>query len=697
MLPCPKSIINVILCTVPWRKPPSWQVNDSEIKYSYAKQAPGLDDELHTRVETTINTRENRGHDLVQGPNIPKVSSTISPPKPDTAGNNLMSRESSRNTEEIVIPRDSMNRIVRSEYDKNMDNDRENRSPPIIYNRKIEYFDTRARNDETFPPFEPIPPSLRRYSSRYDDQVLEPSPRYVSRQDDAYRGSQKRNGSLEWTGLARPQPEREEYVYRERERERERERPIFVEDRDEQIIVRRNSSPVRPRDRGRRDEEIIIRDFDRERSSNRDSYREARDDDIVIRDRERERPSYVERGDDRVVIKRYELGRPSRDDNEDVTIREVEKERPRIIEREEIIRRRDPSFDDPRSLEEGYGHRTISSPQRYPSREDFYSRSNTYEQPEKGALRYERRETGPVVLRNSQIRPRLPPLWEDRAERYDDRRIGSPSRHLNTSASSGRATSQRPLTNDHRTDADSDIGDTDNDIISSALRKFTTFNAETEDDMMSPDYPGISNVGPTNRSNLKQAQRRLDGLIAKQEQAKVDGDFITASDLQFYAIPDVRALVEELKVQDAQQGNGFKEAESDDGLVLSPVAASEEDLVGRDLQPRISEAKDSDTEGDAVSGTKEKQSPDSSKTFTEAHRKDSIDIADQAATEDEIILKKINGINSQSDIFVKRIVRRPTAVSVEDHISETSEDQRYHEGKKTEAGGMPSEVFSFVN
>ena len=650
---------------------------------------------------------------MTQGPNLPKTSSTISPPKPDVAGNveqYPMSRESSRRTEEIFVPRDSMNRIVRSEYDKNANYGVEARSHPSLYSRErevprprrmaIEYDNTRARNSDISAPHGPIPPPPGRFSSRYDDLAMEDTPRYTYRSwDDANYGSQIRNGSRERTRLERFQPAGEEWVSRPGQRER----PKFLEDRDDEVIIRRNSSPEKRRDRGKRNEEINIREFERQRPS----YRTRSGEEIVVREYERERPVFAKERDDRIIIRR---DRPSRDKNEDITIREfeVERERPRIRERNQIVERRDPSWERLRfrrdgdddeirvrdreremsryAFEEDFSPVEIienSRPQKDRSREPSYYESNRHELPEERPIRYEGREAGPLVLRNPRVEPQLAPLWEDKAERSDGDRTSSPSRRLNTTAPSDRLASHKTSTHDHA-DMDGDIGYTDKDIISSALRRFTTFNAQTEDDLMSPagvGSPDIMNTAEISyRSSLRQAQRKLDELMAKQAQARKDEDFVTASDLQFYAIPDVRALVEELKVQDAKSKNGFKEAESGDELLLSPVVEREE-FFGQDLSSRISKAKDSDTKDDAVSGMSKKKSTESSKGSTEIYRKGPNGTANQATAEAGIALKKIKSVDGLSNTYMEGIIRRSTTVTVEDDLSERSEDQRLHDNK----------------
>ena len=100
----------------------------------------------------------------------------------------------------------------------------------------------------------------------------------------------------------------------------------------------------------------------------------------------------------------------------------------------------------------------------------------------------------------------------------------------------------------------------DGEIIASTLRSLTTFNNDADNDLaVSPaqlESSGLSdNDEPTFRT-LEQATRKLDELYAKLDEATKMQNFMTASNLKFYAIPDVKAEVEEFKVRETKKSKG---------------------------------------------------------------------------------------------------------------------------------------------
>lgn len=197
--------------------------------------------------------------------------------------------------------------------------------------------------------YSPPPQAIAREREEFYYRPRQPTPPQIAREHEEF--------------VFRPRPrepsyEREEIIIREGEREKER--PREREYRDDELIIRREDrererTRERERDRGYDQEEIIIRDRERDerprqraRSYERDSLTVR--DDRTVRSRSRDF-----RGDD-IIIRRGEGERPKprsppRDyREEDITIRRSERETPRNRSRERgyrdselVVRERDKS------------------------------------------------------------------------------------------------------------------------------------------------------------------------------------------------------------------------------------------------------------------------------------------------------------------------------------------------------------------
>lgn len=163
----------------------------------------------------------------------------------------------------------------------------------------------------------------------------------------------------------------------------------------------------------------------------------------------------------------------------------------------------------------------------------------------------------------------------------------------------------------------------DEDIISSTLREFTTFNANSHQDLVSSPTGELDSPFPTDSGtphyarNLKSAQERLEELREKHDKAIREGDFLSASDLQFYAIPDVKAKVEELKAQEAridplERIQVVEDSELASGSVEEESARNKN--IDRDnLQPHVRDVRasnDSSTEDFGRRATNRHTQPD---------------------------------------------------------------------------------------
>ena len=99
------------------------------------------------------------------------------------------------------------------------------------------------------------------------------------------------------------------------------------------------------------------------------------------------------------------------------------------------------------------------------------------------------------------------------------------------------------------------------DIIRNTLTRLTSFKGEppqsTSTHKISPTrmvFPETSDESSNSEEDqtmtLELAKSKLDWLMAKQRVAAREGDLVTASDLQFYAIPDVKFRINELTVKE---------------------------------------------------------------------------------------------------------------------------------------------------
>ena len=162
--------------------------------------------------------------------------------------------------------------------------------------------------------------------------------------------------------------------------------------------------------------------------------------------------------------------------------------------------------------------------------------------------------------------------------RHDDNQPRRFSIYASNRLSRSRSRLRKMATNDHYSDSDSErhalplrqsrsasrTDARDDEIITSQLRRFTTFNRDADNDLMlSPaqmESSGQSDNDEPPIRTLEQATRKLDELYAKLDVATKNQDSITASDLRFYAIPNVNAEVQELKVRKAKKSKGQEAA-----------------------------------------------------------------------------------------------------------------------------------------
>lgn len=109
--------------------------------------------------------------------------------------------------------------------------------------------------------------------------------------------------------------------------------------------------------------------------------------------------------------------------------------------------------------------------------------------------------------------------------------------------------------------------DDEEEIISRTLMRYTTFNSDNAPDLVaSPDEAdssGLSDNGTLDETTLEQARKMLRRLVEKREKASKDGDLMTESDLEFYAIPDVEARIQQLTSQ-REQGQPEQGLEDDE-------------------------------------------------------------------------------------------------------------------------------------
>ena len=227
---------------------------------------------------------------------------------------------------------------------------------------------------------------------------------------------------------------------------------------------------------------------------------------------------------------------------------------------------------------------------------------------------------------------------------------------------------------------------TDEDIISRTLRRFTTFDENARPDLtMSPDgmdSPTFA-INPESRNlSLEKAQRKLDELTAKHAKAIEDGDFFTKSDLQFYAIPEIRAQVEELKIQEARR---HKDSNAEADAERSPAGMKNTSEEGPPSNPRLQQSIISsevlNVSSDAVGSQNRLPKRESSKNSPAADRatpngtveNNTSEGKDQITEDDAVPSGKLDGGPSSGGGDVERIIRRPTNATVEDGDDDTNE------------------------
>lgn len=129
----------------------------------------------------------------------------------------------------------------------------------------------------------------------------------------------------------------------------------------------------------------------------------------------------------------------------------------------------------------------------------------------------------------------------------------------------------------------------DDEIIRSTLKRLTSFNGEpsfarelrTPARVMSPTQmtsadpsDQASDSGEDQVATLELAKRRLEELMAKQEKATKEDDLMTASDLQFYVIPDLKFRITELTARETRIRKGAGAAASKGAIKTEEAAAN---------------------------------------------------------------------------------------------------------------------------
>ena len=311
-----------------------------------------------------------------------------------------------------------------------------------------------------------------------------------------------------------------------------------------------------------------------------------------------DRPRYQVGKDERFIYRDFDRLRPAYEGHQmAIVLRERERERPRFRYEEEIFIRGDRS--------------------RVRSR---YREANGDKQ----------RGYGPLVLRDGRARPKPLVIINNQGSK----KIHVLSSQPKTPTMPMRSAAQRSFA-DVGTHIEStrpfyrksphtiDSEPTDEDIITSTLKRFTTFNADAEDELptSAPGWDSPTLQGTTvslSTMDLTSAQRKLEELLRKEEKATAAGDLMAASDLHFYAIPDVRALVEELKAQQVRKEAPKKlvEVEEVEKDAEQVSAAGVEDKMDDgnvvDLQPRIIEYEDSDVDANDFAAWKNSRKRDES-------------------------------------------------------------------------------------
>lgn len=266
--------------------------------YSRFKQPPDSGIEPKASTATTGSAQEGSRNDSKHEPipaassGIPNFESVPRQSKLGIAGNDGQSRMSSKQSgtkEEIIIPRDRINRTVGSEYQRDFESGRDSRPFPVVeypereYHRfrptTVNYYDwPGGTNDVSVRRSIPPPPLPSRRPTFYGDWATETPPRYIPRREEPFGEVLIRDSSRERTRPERVSSVRDEFYIQEQEIGR----PRYRDGRNESV------------------ERIVYRERER------DMPRHREDEEIVIRDHQRERPRY--RVDERIVIPRSLMG-----------------------------------------------------------------------------------------------------------------------------------------------------------------------------------------------------------------------------------------------------------------------------------------------------------------------------------------------------------------------------------------------------
>ena len=586
---------------MPWRKPPILKLEEREIKYVSSGQLQDRISDLQTQPAAAASAKDSGKQDFKPESNLANFSRVS---RSEPADEQLSRLRRSEIIDEVGIPRPTENRGIETYYVES--NGMLIPAAPRSSVRETEYLGPRSayehRNNDThtysIPTLQP---------GRYSEWDRIPRRRESPRRGESLDESSVRDGRR---GLMEPRrpvpPVREEHEIVHRNHSFERKRPTYG---DAEL----------PRYREDRDEEIVIRNRERERPRYREEYE---DEEIIIRDRERERPRYREERDEATVNRERERERPTYKQDE-ITVR-----RERSPKRIEYYKERDrgESYEEPAVAVRNRPREVTIRRDRFP--DGFRHR---------GAGRNERSEYGPLVLRENRGRPtsviinndNSDPSWKRRFSNSGSETPGALSRSGTQRSFNDTDTytdsTARPLHRESRSTFATEP--TDEEVISSALKRFTTFRDETDNITASPTGIGSPELPlraeqPT--LTLQEAQRKLNVLLEKQERATKEGNLTTAADLQFYAIPDVRAQVEDLRAQEAKVKDPGLRA-----LVALGTAALTTDRNGRaktgkvDVEAREESVKGiEEVTGQASAGRSKVQSKDDEEEEEEEEEKD---------------------------------------------------------------------------
>ena len=161
-----------------------------------------------------------------------------------------------------------------------------------------------------------------------------------------------------------------------------------------------------------------------------------------------------------------------------------------------------------------------------------------------------------LVRRRTDSGERSPPEYYSRHTSSRSRTPGPPSRTSTFLSDTDNKTNGQitiPFRPSSRPRSHKDQTEDRDTAISNILKKFTTFTDDVDREgpispvLLSP--PGILAGVPSSGRTLEEAETRLLELHKKKDEAERNGDLAQASDLQFYAIPDIKAQVEELRAK----------------------------------------------------------------------------------------------------------------------------------------------------